>query len=46
MYNYTFKNLNSGETKQAISTLSLVLADEFFTTTYWYLGTDWKTVEI
>jgi hypothetical protein len=43
---YTYKNIKTGETKKAISALSFVLADEFFGTTYWYLGSNWETIQI
>jgi len=43
---YTYKNTKTGETKELISTLSLVLADEFFGCKYYYLNNDWQTVEL
>jgi hypothetical protein len=43
---YTYKNTKTGETKEVISTLSLVLADEFFGCKYYYLKNDWVTIEL
>jgi hypothetical protein len=43
---YTFKNIKTGETKETISTLSFVLADEFFNCKYYYVNNDWVTIEL
>ena len=46
MKKYTFKNKQTGETKEVIETLSYVLADEFFGCKYYYLNDNWETIEL
>lgn len=46
MKKYTFKNKQTGETKEIIETLSYVLADEFFGCKYYYLNDNWETIEL
>lgn len=46
MKKFTYKNTKTNETKEVISTLSFVLADEYFACTYYYLSNEWETVEL
>jgi hypothetical protein len=46
MNQYTYKNEKTNETKEIISTLSFVLADEYFECKYYYLNSEWKTVKL
>lgn len=46
MKKYTFKNKQTGETKEVIEALSYVLADEFFGCKYYYLNDNWETIEL
>ena len=46
MNRYTFKNKQTGETKEIIETFSYVLADEYFGCKYYYLNDKWETVEL
>lgn len=43
---YIFKNKVTGETKPAIRTESLVLADEFFNSHYLNCGSNWFTEQV
>lgn len=45
MKTYIFKNIETGEIKATIKTHSLVLAEEFFETTYYYVSDKYKTFE-
>jgi hypothetical protein len=46
MGKYTYKNIITGETKEVISALSFVLADEFFGCKYYYTNDNWQTIEL
>jgi hypothetical protein len=46
MKKYTYKNKNTGESKEIIKTHSFVLADEFFGCKYYYLNNDWETIQL
>lgn len=46
MKTYIFRNRVTGDTKPTIRTHSLVLAQEFFETNYWWTSRDWITEEV